>query len=76
MFTWGGLVMFQVFRNIECEFYHGGAYGNAAYVSSWQHLPHRLTGEIEFHLPGFTDSYADSTSRLHQIRGATDGIDS
>ncbi|KAL2485431.1 UDP-glycosyltransferase 92A1 [Abeliophyllum distichum] len=54
----------------------GGACGSAAYVSLWQHLSHRLTGEDEFHLPGFSDACRFHLSQLHQFLRAADGTDS
>ncbi|KAL2485429.1 UDP-glycosyltransferase 92A1 [Abeliophyllum distichum] len=60
---------------VNVTFTTGGAYGSAAYVSLWQHLPHRLTGEQEFCLPGFPDSCRFHISQLHQFLRNADGTD-
>lgn len=58
------------------SFTTGGAYGTAAYVSLWQHLPHRVPGAgDEFKLPGFPDSYSFHTSQLHPFLRNANGSD-
>ncbi|KAK4387966.1 UDP-glycosyltransferase 92A1 [Sesamum angolense] len=53
----------------------GGAYGTAAYVSLWQHLPHRGRDKDEFNLPGFPDSCTFHITQLHHFLRAADGTD-
>lgn len=58
------------------SFTTGGAYGTAAYVSLWQHLPHRLPGAgDEFKLPGFPDSCNFHISHLHPFLRNANGSD-
>lgn len=61
---------------VNVTFTTGGAYGTAAYVSLWQHLPHRKTEKDEFNLPGFPDSRTFHISQMHQYLRAADGTDS
>ncbi|XP_022873726.1 UDP-glycosyltransferase 92A1-like [Olea europaea var. sylvestris] len=60
---------------VNVSFTTGGAYGTAAYMSLWQHLPHRSTGEDEFCLPGFPNSSRFHVSQLHQYLRDADGTD-
>ncbi|KAI3459720.1 hypothetical protein Pfo_016383 [Paulownia fortunei] len=61
---------------LNVTFTTGGAYGSAAYVSLWQHLPHRWTSKDEFSLPGFPDSCIFHITQLHHFLRAADGTDS
>ncbi|PIN21114.1 UDP-glucuronosyl and UDP-glucosyl transferase [Handroanthus impetiginosus] len=54
----------------------GGAYGTTAYTSIWQHLPHRLTKNDEFNLPGYPDSCRFHITQMHRFLRAADGTDS
>ncbi|KAG8378713.1 hypothetical protein BUALT_Bualt07G0013900 [Buddleja alternifolia] len=60
----------------------GGAYGTAAYLSLWKHLPHRRLHsdnndhDYYFRLPGFPDSYTFHTTQLHHFLRNADGTDS
>ncbi|KAL8491947.1 hypothetical protein ACS0TY_023520 [Phlomoides rotata] len=60
---------------VNLTFTTGGAYGTAAYVSLWQHLPHRGTNKDEFNLPGFPESWTFHISQLHHHLRAADGTD-
>ncbi|KAL3829254.1 hypothetical protein ACJIZ3_018056 [Penstemon smallii] len=52
-------------NTVNVTFTTGGAYGTAAYVSLWQHLPHNSTNKDEFTLPGFPDSCTFHITQLH-----------
>ncbi|KAL3621648.1 hypothetical protein CASFOL_036560 [Castilleja foliolosa] len=57
----------------------GGAYGTSAYVSLWQHLPHRKIDEDDngyFRVPGFPDSSLFHVTQIHRFLRAADGTDS
>ncbi|KAL0432975.1 UNVERIFIED_CONTAM: Crocetin glucosyltransferase 3 [Sesamum latifolium] len=60
---------------VNITFTTGGAYGTAAYVSLWQHLPHRGRDKDEFKLPGFPDSCTFHITQLHRFLRAADGTD-
>ncbi|KAK4754462.1 hypothetical protein SAY87_002566 [Trapa incisa] len=61
---------------IKCfSFITGGAYGTLAYISLWQHLPHRLTDSDEFSLAGFPQHHRFERSQLHPFLRAADGTD-
>ncbi|XP_004296707.1 PREDICTED: crocetin glucosyltransferase 3 [Fragaria vesca subsp. vesca] len=62
---------------VNIAFSTGGAYGTAAYISLWQHLPHRTVSsdDEEFHLPGFPERCRLTPSHLHQFLRAADGTD-
>lgn len=60
---------------VNLTFTTGGAYGTAAYISLWQHLPHRRTNKEEFNLPGFPDSRTFHISHLHRYLREADGTD-
>ncbi|PRQ38011.1 putative UDP-glucuronosyl/UDP-glucosyltransferase [Rosa chinensis] len=66
------------FGTVNVAFTTGGAYGTAAYVSIWQHLPHRSVSseDAEFHLPGFPERCRLTPSHLHPFLRAADGTDS
>ncbi|KAL8026627.1 hypothetical protein ABFX02_14G040900 [Erythranthe guttata] len=67
----------ESFGTVNVTFSTGGAYGTAAYVSLWQHLPHRRrTADDEFNLPGFPDSCVFHITQLHSFLRAADGTDS
>ncbi|KAL6512911.1 hypothetical protein OROHE_019701 [Orobanche hederae] len=64
---------------LNVTFTTGGAYGTAAYISLWQHLPHKkknIKDGVYFNLPGFPDSYNFHINRLHRFLRAADGTDS
>ncbi|CAA0808841.1 UDP-glycosyltransferase 92A1 [Striga hermonthica] len=55
-----------------------GTYDTAAYVSLWQHLPHKHKDtEIDpyFNLPGFPNSCNFHVTHLHRFMRATNGTD-
>ncbi|CAI9758254.1 unnamed protein product [Fraxinus pennsylvanica] len=54
---------------VSVSFTTGGAYGTAAYVSLWQHLPHRSTGEDEFCLSGASPTPFHQGRIHHKIDG-------
>lgn len=57
-----------------------GAYGMAAYMSMWLHLPHCnrkvSSDDEEFQLPGFPERCRLKPSQLHPLLRAADGTDS
>ncbi|GFQ06733.1 UDP-glycosyltransferase 92a1 [Phtheirospermum japonicum] len=55
-----------------------GAYGTAAYVSLWQHLPHRDGADSNgyFSIPGFPESCVFHVTQMHRFLRAADGTDS
>ncbi|KNA26022.1 hypothetical protein SOVF_000100 [Spinacia oleracea] len=54
----------------------GGTYGVAAYISIWNHLPHRNVGDDEeFSLPGFPENIKLRRNQLHRFLRAADGSD-
>lgn len=62
---------------VNVAFTTGGAYGTAAYMSVWQHLPHRRANDSgSFTVPGFPHSRSFHTSQLHRFLRAADGTDS
>ncbi|KAM7465011.1 hypothetical protein LguiB_012573 [Lonicera macranthoides] len=68
----------QSFNTTNISFSTCGAYGTAAYLSIWQHLPHRssaISKDGFFPLPGFQDTYQFHLSMLHQYIRAADGTD-
>lgn len=60
---------------VNVTFSTGGAYGTAAYVSLWRHLPHRNTDSDEFSLPGFPETCRFHRSQLHKYLLSADGND-
>lgn len=52
-----------------------GAYGTAAYVSLWLHLPHRATESGRFVVPGFPERCIFDKSRLVAMIREADGDD-
>ncbi|XP_050373140.1 crocetin glucosyltransferase 3-like [Argentina anserina] len=63
---------------VNIAFTTSGAYGTAAYMSLWQHLPQRSVSsdDEEFHLPGFPERCRLTPSHLHPFLRAADGNDS
>ncbi|KAL6503602.1 hypothetical protein OROGR_025525 [Orobanche gracilis] len=63
---------------LNVTFTTSGAYGTAAYISLWQHLPHKknIKDGVYFNLPGFPDSYNFHVNHLHRFLRAADGTDS
>ncbi|KAK4764928.1 hypothetical protein SAY86_026018 [Trapa natans] len=61
---------------IKCvSFTTGGAYGTLAYISLWQHLPHRSTDSDQFAVSGFPEHYRFERSQLNRFIRAADGTD-
>jgi hypothetical protein len=60
--------------SVSITFTTCGAYGTAAYISFWLHLPH-LHRDCEefFKLPGFPDSHRFHRSQLSPLAKVTDG---
>ncbi|XP_057531144.1 UDP-glycosyltransferase 92A1 [Amaranthus tricolor] len=54
----------------------GGAYGLAAYMSIWMHLPHRnVPDNVEFSLPEFPENRKFKRNQLHRFLRFADGTD-
>ncbi|XP_039137450.1 crocetin glucosyltransferase 3-like [Dioscorea cayenensis subsp. rotundata] len=51
------------------------AFGSAAFMSIWQHLPHTKTDAMEFNIPGFPSSFRLHRSQLSINMRAADGSD-
>lgn len=61
---------------VNVAFTTGGAYGTAAYMSMWQHLPHGAgAADGTFALPGFPDTHPFHISQLHRFLRDADGTD-
>lgn len=60
---------------INITFSTSGAYGNAAYISLWRHLPHQSTDSYKFCIPWFPPTCKFERSQLHQFLQAADGTD-
>ncbi|KAH6767943.1 hypothetical protein C2S51_013279 [Perilla frutescens var. frutescens] len=68
----------ESFFTVNVTFSTGGAYGTAAYMSMWQHLPHRRADSSDyFTLPGFPESSSPfHITQLHRFLRNADGTDS
>ncbi|GLT72595.1 hypothetical protein SLA2020_445160 [Shorea laevis] len=63
--------------SVSVTFTTCGAYGTAAYMSFWLHLPHLYTDyEDFFKLPWFPDSHRFHRSQLNPLAKVADGTDS
>ncbi|XP_057779483.1 UDP-glycosyltransferase 92A1-like [Salvia miltiorrhiza] len=61
---------------VNVAFTTGGAYGTAAYMSMWQHLPHRCAAaDGSFAVPGFPNSRRFHVSQMHRFLRDADGSD-
>ncbi|KMT20119.1 hypothetical protein BVRB_1g001360 [Beta vulgaris subsp. vulgaris] len=64
------------FGSIGIGFNTSGAYGVAAYVSIWNHLPHRnVSDDEEFLVPGFPENQKFQRNQLHRFLDTADGSD-
>ncbi|KAJ8431465.1 hypothetical protein Cgig2_014958 [Carnegiea gigantea] len=66
----------RTFGSPGIAFITGGAYGYAAYISIWNHLPHRnFADDEDFPLPGFPENHRFRRSQFHRYLKVADGSD-